>query len=66
MVWFEEHGQCEPGEIKAIGMGCDVSDEAQVQACFAKTVEEFGRVDVLVTAAGIVGSSISFYSEFAL
>jgi len=56
MTWFEEHGQCDKGEIKAVGMGCDVSNEAQVQDCFAKVKALFGRVDVLVTAAGIVGS----------
>lgn len=54
VTWFEEHGQCQKGEIKAIGMGCDVSDEKQVQACFAEVKSLFGRVDVLVTAAGIV------------
>ena len=52
--WFEEHGQCKKGEIKAVGMGCDVSNEAEVQRCFAAVKEQFGRVDVLVTAAGIV------------
>ncbi|GAA6017623.1 hypothetical protein JCM10207_001227 [Rhodosporidiobolus poonsookiae] len=52
--WFEEHGQAEKGEIEAIGLGCDVSNEKQVQECFQKVVDKFGRVDVLVTAAGIV------------
>ncbi|SCV73749.1 BQ2448_6179 [Microbotryum intermedium] len=52
--WFEEHGQAEKGEISAIGLGCDVADEKNVQDCFAKIVEKYGRIDVLVTAAGIV------------
>ncbi|KDE06449.1 gluconate 5-dehydrogenase [Microbotryum lychnidis-dioicae p1A1 Lamole] len=52
--WFEEHGQAEKGEISAIGLGCDVADEKNVQDCFAKVVEKYGRIDVLVTAAGIV------------
>ncbi|BGP50169.1 hypothetical protein JCM10450v2_006080 [Rhodotorula kratochvilovae] len=52
--WFEEHGQAKKGEIKAIGLGCDVSNEDQVKSCFKTVVDTFGRVDVLVTAAGIV------------
>ena len=34
---------------------CDVSDEAQVDALFAKQVEQFGGLDVLVNCAGIAG-----------
>ncbi|GAA6033794.1 hypothetical protein JCM8097_000344 [Rhodosporidiobolus ruineniae] len=52
--WFEEHGQAKPGEIKAIGLGCDVSSEQQVKDTFKKVIDEFGRIDTLVTAAGIV------------
>lgn len=33
---------------------CDVADEAQVRAVFANAVAEFGRLDGLVNAAGIV------------
>jgi NAD(P)-dependent dehydrogenase (short-subunit alcohol dehydrogenase family) len=32
---------------------CNVTEEAEVKATWAKIVEDFGRVDVLVTAAGI-------------
>ena len=32
---------------------CDVTDEAQVQALFARAVEEHGRVDVVVNCAGL-------------
>lgn len=52
--WFEKHGEAKKGEIEAIGLGVDVSNEDEVKAAFAKVVEKFGRVDVLVTAAGIV------------
>jgi glucose 1-dehydrogenase len=38
---------------RAIGVKADVSDEAQVQAMFARTVEEFGHVDILVNNAGM-------------
>jgi len=37
----------------AIGIGMDVSNEDQVNAGVAKTIEAFGRVDVLVSNAGI-------------
>ncbi|KAK4700593.1 hypothetical protein P7C70_g5655, partial [Phenoliferia sp. Uapishka_3] len=37
-----------------MGLGCDVANEDNVKDCFRQIVEKFGRVDVLVTAAGIV------------
>ncbi len=36
----------------AMAMACDVTDSASVQALFAKTVETYGRVDVLFNNAG--------------
>ena len=41
------------GDKSAIGVGMDVSNEDQVNAGVAKTIEAFGRVDVLVSNAGI-------------
>jgi 3-hydroxybutyrate dehydrogenase len=38
---------------RAIGVVVDVTDEAQVDASVAKTVAEFGGVDILVANAGI-------------
>jgi D-arabinitol 2-dehydrogenase len=55
--WFEEHGGAKKGEISAIGLGCDVGNEDAVKEVFGKIVDKYGRVDVLVTAAGIVGES---------
>ena len=40
---------------QAIGVVCDVSDEAQVQAAVARACEAYGGVDVLVNNAGILG-----------
>jgi NAD(P)-dependent dehydrogenase (short-subunit alcohol dehydrogenase family) len=40
--------------VKAIGLGCDVRDPDQVQAVVARTVADFGGVDVLVNNAGVV------------
>jgi 3-hydroxybutyrate dehydrogenase len=38
---------------KAIGVAVDVTDEAQVEAGVAKTIDRFGNVDILVSNAGI-------------
>ncbi len=37
--------------VEAVAAPADVTDESQVQAVFAKTMERFGRVDVLVNNA---------------
>lgn len=52
--WFVQNGQAERGEIDAVGIQCDVASEASVKAAFAHIKDRFGRVDALVTAAGIV------------
>ena len=38
---------------KAIGIACDVTDEAQVEASVDATMKAFGRIDILVSNAGI-------------
>jgi 3-oxoacyl-[acyl-carrier protein] reductase len=40
---------------EAIGVPCDVSDESQVRAMVAQTIDTYGRIDVLVNNAGISG-----------
>ena len=40
--------------VKAIGMGCDVRDPAEVQAVVERTRAEVGEIDVLVNSAGTV------------
>lgn len=37
----------------AIGVAMDVTDEAQVEAGMAKAIESFGKIDILVSNAGI-------------
>ena len=39
----------------ALGIPCDVTDEAQVEAMVARTRDTYGGVDILVNAAGILG-----------
>ena len=38
---------------KAIGLACDVTDEAQVDAAVEETVKQLGGLDILVSNAGI-------------
>jgi hypothetical protein len=38
------------GKIKAIAVRCDVSKEDQVEAIVKRAVDEFGRLDVMVSA----------------
>lgn len=40
-------------EKRAFGVAMDVADEAQVEAGTAKIIEHFGRIDILVSNAGI-------------
>ena len=40
---------------RAFGMGVDVTDPAQVRALVDRAVSEFGGIDVLMTAAGVLG-----------
>jgi NAD(P)-dependent dehydrogenase (short-subunit alcohol dehydrogenase family) len=35
---------------------CDMTDEAQVEAAFARAIERFGRVDAVLNSAGIAGA----------
>lgn len=41
------------GAGKAIGVAMDVTSEAQVEAGMAKAIDAFGRIDILVSNAGI-------------
>ena len=46
-------GQALATELGALFVHCDVGDKAQVDAVVARTVQEHGRIDVLVNNAGI-------------
>lgn len=38
----------------AIGVGCDVGVEEQVEHCVAATLDRFGRIDIIVNNAGLM------------
>lgn len=46
--------QITAGGGRALAIGADVSQSAQVQALFARTVEAFGRLDIVFNNAGIM------------
>ena len=41
------------GPLKALAVAMDVTNEQQVEAGVARTIEQFGKIDVLVSNAGI-------------
>lgn len=56
--WDEGNGQKSAKEInqeggEALFINCDVSNEQQVKAMIAKTIDAFGRIDMLVNNAGV-------------
>ncbi len=51
--------------VPAIGIGCDVSDEAAVDALFATTLERLGGLDILVNNAGVTRDNLLFKMTLA-
>lgn len=43
---------------KAIAIGCDVSDEAQVKTMVERTVSQFGRLDAAFNNAGVMSPAV--------
>ena len=50
--------ECRDLGVDAIAMPCDVSDPESVKAAVRATLDRWGRVDVLVAAAGIYSGSL--------
>jgi glucose 1-dehydrogenase len=46
------------GGHRALGLGCDVSQRAEVQALIAATIEAFGQLDVMVNNAALTGAAV--------
>lgn len=53
---------CRDDSQLVVALSCDVADEQQVNACFAQTLAQFGRVDTCIANAG-VGSHASRFHE---
>lgn len=45
---------------KAIGLGADVTDRAQMEEAFGRVVEEFGSLDILINNAGVLRDNLLF------
>lgn len=53
MTGLEEAvAEIEAAGVRSLAISCDVTDENEVQACVAQTVETFGGVDILFNNAG--------------
>jgi 3-oxoacyl-[acyl-carrier protein] reductase len=48
------------GDAKAVGIGCNVTDSASVEAGVARVLEELGGVHILVNNAGITRDNLLF------
>src|ERR1700674_4307857 len=48
------------GPIKGLAVACDVTDRGQVERMVERTVSELGRLDILVTCAGITRDNLLF------
>jgi 3-oxoacyl-[acyl-carrier protein] reductase len=46
--------------IGGLGVACDVSDRGSVEAMVGRVVSELGRLDILVTCAGIIRDNLIF------
>jgi 3-oxoacyl-[acyl-carrier protein] reductase len=65
-----EEGAAVAGQVEALGqraltMPVDVTDEAAVHAAVAQTLATFGRLDILVCSAGILGLEAPFHEQSA-
>ena len=50
---YQAASEIDPRLQRALGVAMDVSDEQQVEAGMARVLETFGRIDVLISNAGV-------------
>ena len=67
---LETEGESVVEEVKALGRAAvftrtDVAAEDQVQASVQAAVEAFGRLDILICAAGVLGLEAPFFEQSA-
>jgi 2-dehydro-3-deoxy-L-rhamnonate dehydrogenase (NAD+) len=55
----------EQQQIKAIGFLIDISNEDQVKKAILQVAEEYGRIDILINSAGIVGPTSTKITEYS-
>ncbi|MCZ6634963.1 MAG: SDR family NAD(P)-dependent oxidoreductase [bacterium] len=65
---LEVEGRERGTEIEAMGQKAlfvhtDVTDEGSAKACVAQAVEQFGRLDILVCCAGVLGWEKPFFEQ---
>ena len=53
-------------DVETLTVRCDVTDEAATSALAAATLERFGRIDILVNTAGVIGPIETPAHEVAL
>ncbi len=53
----ETLAQMQEQNRKAVGLKCDVSDPKQVTEVVDRTINEFGKIDILVSNAGVMGKT---------
>ena len=49
----ETASEIDPSAQRALGVAMDVSNEEQVEAGMARVIETFGRLDILISNAGV-------------
>jgi NAD(P)-dependent dehydrogenase (short-subunit alcohol dehydrogenase family) len=65
---YGEHGAEAAREVAALGVRStfvktDVSDKASVEALVAQVMRDYGRIDILVNCAGILGDEVPFHEQ---
>jgi len=55
-----EHAAAQLHHARALGLAADVSDRSATQRAVARTVEQFGRLDIVVANAGIASRAATF------